>query len=1522
MTTYNKLPYSNQFERGHSFNWAGKWREGQYYYNDSYVTDFVALDNVILVCRKNHLSNDIPEFVYKDGRVVDIRSPYWEFVLCAEIGNSAIITSAKFIANATEEDVLNDQTVIIGDPYIKVSFSSGTYLYTPVKDIITQYKVGVPVLTQAMYDELPSVAKPETWLQIPDETDLTETDAGNYLNILFSAIRKLQAEVTKLKNAFDYGIVSYTGTDTAMSAVVSEYNTESNEPLWSIEEDSLSIVEDCTIDLKSEKLPPFSPIDNFEYDANGALNITGYVRWNDPETGFVECTSDTKIFLYLTNTTLDIAFNLIGMYDDSRLTVDISTLNIPIANDNKYNICFLVSRGVKLDEESEEKYGPNYIWISISSFLTDVILLEGYYDPITNTISTGNLDIDVSYTIASVDIGPSILYKFNGYSKYQDFSRKIIPSKPNETDYRYKVAHLTIRAVNSFSELESVEDYLLENELIWQTDQDILWIKTKKGLRAIGGSNEEEDSGMTQEEILKMLEDMGIVYTDDTGLKLSDISDITFINEDTGKRFKFNVTSEGEFKSNEVLDESLESLVTRLGNSISKTIGKRGFTSRLLCRTDGNNVDAATANADLKLRSDRLKIGAFYAPLKTDIKFGCSHGYVELENTSDSDIPLDNVYIHFMHPDVNNNLVIDKLELDGYIPAGGTYLIRCKQYADPNINADVFINIDTFDKEWFVGDWSNRELIDLSVDTENTYGFLLTYGDKDGNNDITYQSYFIEKAIGSSVDSKATYNYKWFFIDAIVLNKEPSTVENQYWGYAGKSSDIVKPISNSIIKNTFELDPAKQAYQSHTTYDSSRYRVEFKAQDIQYLNLDKEYIEFPHTAEKFPVNNYTPKSSKEHKNVATDKTKLDMNKPNMVTCSFGINAYNTRTFNWISAGQFNEYVWLKSGNTWTKFESYKASDAGKEESTSYPHRKEWNTDAINNIYKRIVGDFPGDGSKYTSHKCILKLIPGSASVPTTYTYIVGRADKNGNPDFEHCSDEYTFTLYPTAYVPRIYQTTDQQGFHWIEYQVWAAAANKLNSKIINDCQNENIIPVLLNTGDMVQNGTRINEWLDYYNAGINLFKHLEQVNVVGNNDLCNTDPEILGTGDDNGKSNSFYFHVFYCYEISENNLPLITGDNGDKKYIPSLYYVDFNNYRFIAVNSEITYVNCDTWFNRHKIINGIKYPINVYTGWVINNKEININSTDYFDNGFTSIYTMIYNMLNLATSKNVIAICHEMPFTVITRDGLSPSNKGNYRSLSGSGTTLIGSHTNQINGFDVVGIHWFSRLLEYFNVKLCLGGHKHTYACTFPICEYYYYNNGAKNSKDDGYMTMESTLENDLSVSWIHEGENLTKKPLIDSSWSSNYSFSEDTAHFSPATLTDLSDNSKYHPVVYMMCQASGYKLTSNKELPSTYQHFSRIIPETTEGSGSGSDKADINQQFPMICITKFVESGNLVNYVLELARIHNIFNNKQKFTQQVFGTETPLFSYATINQGRYISWTIDKDSSAGEETETTLITI
>jgi hypothetical protein len=206
---------------------------------------------------------------------------------------------------------------------------------------------------------------------------------------------------------------------------------------------------------------------------------------------------------------------------------------------------------------------------------------------------------------------------------------------------------------------------------------------------------------MTQQEMIEKLQELGIVYIDEKGLQLSDVSDITFINGDTGKKFKFSVDSEGELNSTELPDVTLSQRIAALsgtGRSVKTTNDIRGFVSKIFASEAG--IDPTTT-ADTKLNSDRVKIGAIYCPRVGNTKFGCSHAFVELENTSDKDFPLDGCFLHYLHPNKDNfaQLDVEHLALDGILPAGGTYLIRGKQYADPKIDADVFINVDTFDKE-------------------------------------------------------------------------------------------------------------------------------------------------------------------------------------------------------------------------------------------------------------------------------------------------------------------------------------------------------------------------------------------------------------------------------------------------------------------------------------------------------------------------------------------------------------------------------------------------------------------------------------------------------------------------------------------------------------------------------------------------------------------------------------------------------------------------------------------------------
>jgi len=77
------------------------------------------------------------------------------------------------------------------------------------------------------------------------------------------------------------------------------------------------------------------------------------------------------------------------------------------------------------------------------------------------------------------------------------------------------------------------------------------------------------------------------------------------------------------------------------------------------------------------------------------------------------------------------------------------------------------------------------------------------------------------------------------------------------------------------------------------------------------MDLSKDTITFPHSEDTYNISKFSPKASKDNKNVSTDKSKLLSNVPNMVTCSFGLNLHTTRCFNWISVGYYDEFVYVR-----------------------------------------------------------------------------------------------------------------------------------------------------------------------------------------------------------------------------------------------------------------------------------------------------------------------------------------------------------------------------------------------------------------------------------------------------------------------------------------------------------------------------------------------------------------------------------------------------------------------------------
>ena len=500
---------------------------------------------------------------------------------------------------------------------------------------------------------------------------------------------------------------------------------------------------------------------------------------------------------------------------------------------------------------------------------------------------------------------------------------------------------------------------------------------------------------------------------------------------------------------------------------------------------------------------------------------------------------------------------------------------------------------------------------------------------------------------------------------------------------------------------------------------------------------------------------------------------------------------------------------------------------------------------------------------------------------------------------------------------------------------------------------------------MTQSGARINEWLDYYNGGVSLFDHLEQMNVVGNNDLCPINPRELGTGNDNDKSSSHFFHYFYCFDVrdtekcnkedvsteKEPNRFIYTGekfftgeslivkshtgsvvvdgittniDIKEDRYIPSIYYFKTKDVLYVMINSEIPYSNVQKWFGLCS--KGQKY-INIYTGIEVIADGNYAGDVDYF----TPIYETVYAWLNTNNNeRKVIVAMHEMPFTVITKvslDNKSAKQIDQTRNYP-LAKARLGSNVNQMDINETRGIFWCSRLLEYFNCKLVIGGHKHTYALSYPIKEKYSwtytgesvitgietnhtYDSAEKIKPMSATLADEAGSSPKFNVSWDidlttdevrteynvttdrtvigDKALNSTKTPYIPKHLYDTYGKdvydAGKTGIVRCCTPLEIVGNTDYDGfVTYSMCQATGYKLKSNKELPSQLQVFSKIIPMTTHKKSSDSPNA--NQLYPMYSVLEFNDDCSEVS--VSMNRITGIFkkDGADKFTQIDYGTK------------------------------------
>ena len=428
------------------------------------------------------------------------------------------------------------------------------------------------------------------------------------------------------------------------------------------------------------------------------------------------------------------------------------------------------------------------------------------------------------------------------------------------------------------------------------------------------------------------------------------------------------------------------------------------------------------------------------------------------------------------------------------------------------------------------------------------------------------------------------------------------------------------------------------------------------------------------------------------------------------------------------------------------------------------------------------------------------------------------------------------------------QTSDQQGFNWDEYNVWRITAGQIK-KDFNRYENSNISVCyfMINTGDMTQNGNRINEWLDYEAGRASLYDIAEMV-TVGNNDLTPANVYVLGDGGDDSKINATNIRFFYCYEMDEENPPVFTVE--DKEiFVESLYSFDVGHNHFLCVNSEIS-------ANTERDVYGL-----TTTG---------------------VMYDLIRQWCerddaNATNAKAKIAYCHEMPFTIITQNLINSFywNNEENTSVERSGSRL-NFNTTKANAY------WFSKFLQTHNYRLCLGGHKHTYSCSYPILE------NENSSMKPIIQVTADVLKKDFNSDELYTetAEGALKGQSFPKSWENNTNF-DMLKHLCTFQLVD-----KITAPVYLMCQASGYKHTSNKELPSPNIPWLRYFFPASITINSRDDvtaKVNAGQRYPFY-IKYFLKLGKVddlhyyPNLQATVKKLSNVFNNSGKYNVNLQG--------------------------------------
>lgn len=289
------------------------------------------------------------------------------------------------------------------------------------------------------------------------------------------------------------------------------------------------------------------------------------------------------------------------------------------------------------------------------------------------------------------------------------------------------------------------------------------------------------------------------------------------------------------------------------------------------------------------------------------------------------------------------------------------------------------------------------------------------------------------------------------------------------------------------------------------------------------------------------------------------------------------------------------------------------------------------------------------------------------------------------------------------------------------------------------------------------------------------------------------------------------------------------GDEKDKTNpVNAEYFFTFEHPYTIPTSAAGVYVPCV-----YSFIYGNTYYLSM------NSEITELARTDLFlDSDGQNVYTKLqeWSTQDLThIDSNIewkVAYCHESPFTIITADLIMSYIKDGVKNPA---IKRGGSHLN------TVGNYWFSQFLQDNGFKLCMCGHKHTYSNT-------------RYLREDITKTMEPIIYEPL----------LTEAP-----WYKTLPDRE-------KQCCQLSSDNSLNFVRYVMTQACGYKLVSNKELPAqNIPWLQEYYPVTSQKEDPTTNKATVTanpeQLFPNYIIWNIgngTEAENPLNSSTSRSRI------------------------------------------------------